>query len=194
MTRKKPKLLKKSSAPVKPKVEPKPTEHPEKPAEESTEIDLSGFDFDIDRKKKSLAGAKGLYNDEILPKLEMLAAKGLNNADIARSLCIGNRTFYEWLIRYPQFAQGLAKYRGVADIIVENALYLNAIGYKYKEEIAVNGVGVVEVERYRAGDTKAQMFFLNNRMPHRYKATVQPVIDVAEDVSAVAIIIRRREV
>jgi hypothetical protein len=136
---------------------------------------------------------RGLYTDEILPKLEALAAKGLNNADIAKSLGIGNKTFYEWRHRYPQFAHALAKYRGVADIFVENALYNTAIGYQYTEESVTPTGKVVQVIKYMPGNAAAQKFYLTNRMAQRYKNKVETEITAGKDVTAMAIVIRRRE-
>lgn len=136
---------------------------------------------------------RGLYSDEILPKLEELAAKGLNNAQIAQCLCIGNKTFYEWRARYPQFAHALSKYRGVADIMVENALFNTAIGFTYEEESMAPSGKVKTLKKYQPGSANAQKFYLVNRMQKRYKNKVETEISVSQDISVMAFAIKRRE-
>lgn len=135
----------------------------------------------------------GLYTDEVLPKLEKYCSQGLNNKEIAQALMIGEKTFYDWRGRYPQFRLALAKYRGVADIFVENALYANCVGFEYTEEMAVAGVGRVKVKKFQTGDTKAQIFYLKNRMPERYKDKIETVINLPQDISQIAFAIKRRE-
>lgn len=146
---------------------------------------------------------RGLYNDELLPKVEELASKGLTNAQIARALCIGNRTFYDWMDRYPQFSHSIKKYRGVADIMVENALFKSACGGEFTEvkterrwnkdrkeyELVVTEM----LTKHVPGSATAQIFYLKNRMPHRYKDKVETEISLGQNVSAMGIVIRRRE-
>lgn len=136
---------------------------------------------------------RGLYSDEILPKVEELASKGLNNAQIADALLIGNKTFYEWRQKYPQFAHALAKYRGVADIMVENALYANAVGFEYQEQQGTAMGKVVTVKKFKTGDTRAQIFYLTNRMPDRYKNKVETTVGITQDISQMVFAIKRRE-
>jgi hypothetical protein len=136
---------------------------------------------------------RGLYSDEILPKLEQLAAQGLNNQDIATALCIGNRTFYEWKERYPQFAHSLAKYRGVADIMVENSLYKSAVGYDFIEEQVTPKGRVVALTKHAMPNASSIKLYLINRMSHRYKNKVETQLTMAQDISQMAFVIKRRE-
>lgn len=135
---------------------------------------------------------RGLYSDELLPKLEALCAKGLSNSELAKGLGIGNRTFYEWLKKYPQFLFAIYKYRGVADIFVENALYNNAVGYSYQEEMMAQSGKVVMVTRFQPGSVAAQKFYLVNRMKDRYKNKIEAEVTVLNDISALNVNIRRR--
>ncbi len=136
---------------------------------------------------------RGLYTDELLPKLEELASKGLNNLQIAEALCIGEKTFYEWRARYPQFALSLAKYRGVADIQVENALFANCTGFIYQEQQATPQGKVVTVNKFKTGDTKAQIFWVTNRKNERWKNKVETTIGITQDISQMVFAIKRRE-
>ena len=139
------------------------------------------------------AGKPTLYDEYVIVTVERLAAKGLTNRDIAKNLCIGERTFYEWLERYPQLAHALKKYRGLADIEVENALYRNAVGYNYQEQVTTNRGAVVTVNKYHAGNPTAQIFYLKNRMPQRYRDKIEHELTVSEDISQMAFMIKRRE-
>lgn len=147
--------------------------------------------------------SRGLYTDEILPKVEELASKGLNNNEIAAALCIGNRTFYEWRERYPQFAHSIKKYRGLADIQVENALFQSAIGGSFKEvkserrynkqEQKFEIVVTEEVIKHIPGNSTAQIFYLKNRMPHRYKDKVETMHELGDRMSQMFFSLKRRE-
>lgn len=136
---------------------------------------------------------RGLYNDELLPIIERHAEAGLNNRQIADAMCIGERTFYEWRYKHPQVALALAKYRQVANIAVENALYANCIGYNYKEQMATLNGKVVEVLKHKAGETKAQIFWLTNRLANKWKQKVETTIALPQDISQLAFAIKRHE-
>lgn len=144
-----------------------------------------------DKEKK--VGKPTLYHEYVPAQVEMLAKEGLNNKQIAKSLGIGEKTFYEWLEKYPQLSHSLKKYRGLADIEVENALYRNAVGYNYKEQAVTNRGEVVTVQKYHSPNTTAQIFYLKNRMPDRYKDKVEHELTLAEDIGQMAFMIKRRE-
>ena len=138
-------------------------------------------------------GPKTIYNEFVVVRVEQLAEKGLNNKQICQSLGIGVRTFYEWLEKYPQLAHALKKYRGLADIEVENALYRNAVGYTYKEQAITNRGAVVTVNKYHAGNATSQIFYLKNRMPLRYRDRIEHELSLSDDISQMAFAIKRRE-
>lgn len=157
--------------------------------------------------KKATAGRRSLYTPEILPRVEELAAKGLTNKEIAAALGVGERTFYDFVERYPQFSHSLKKYRGLADIEVENALYKSAIGFNFtevKRERRKIGkdpetgrdiyelVITEEVTKHIPGVPTSQIFYLKNRMPERYRDKVEHAIGLADDVSQIAFAIKRR--
>lgn len=160
---------------------------------EQPETDMTGMELEWEPFDYKGVGAHSLYTDELLPKVEKLASEGLNNAEIARALSIGNRTFYEWRDKYPQFWHSILKYRGLADIMVENALYKGAVGYNYVEQAVTMRGKVVDVVKHQRGNTAAQIFYLKNRMPERYKDKVETQISIAQDISALAFAIKRRE-
>jgi transposase len=146
---------------------------------------------------------RGLYSDELLPKLEELAAKGLTYKQIAESFCIGERTLYDWKRRYPQVLQALQKYRGVADRLVENAMYKNALGQTFteiKRERRFNKttkeyeiVVTEQVDKFIPGNVVAQIFWLKNRMPERYKDKVETVHSLGAGMEGMVFALKRRE-
>lgn len=137
--------------------------------------------------------SRGLYTDELLPIVEKLAKSGATNQEIAESLGIGNKTFYEWRHRYPHFAQALNKYRGVINSLVENAFIKNCLGYGYVEEqMAGNGM-VRPVTKWHPGETRAQSLYLFNHMGDRYKNKVETVHSLGEGMGGMAFALKARE-
>jgi hypothetical protein len=129
---------------------------------------------------KKKTGRKTLYDPLIvLPRLEALAKKGVTNIDIAKSLGITESTFYEWNDKYPEFSLSLKKYKGLADIEVENALFKTAVGFDYDENkyerVKNNKTGKYSMQLVQktvkkvTGNATAQIFYLKNRMPDRYR-------------------------
>lgn len=138
-------------------------------------------------------GTKGLYTDEICLTVEKLAEQGCTDEQIAKAIGIGKRTFYEWLNRHPHFSHAINKYRGLANMYVENALFRSALGYNYTEEQLSKDGFAVECKKHMTGSVAAQKYYLNNRMPDRYKNKVETVMSLGENISSMGIAIKRRE-
>lgn len=82
-----------------------------------------------------------------LTLLEGWARDGLIDGQIAKKCGITTTTLYEWKKRFPDFANALKKGKEVVDFEVENALLKRAL----------------------AGDTTAQIFWLKNRRPDKWR-------------------------
>lgn len=95
--------------------------------------------------------AKGKYEkwlkEDNLLLLEGWARDGLTDEQIAKNIGIGERTLYEWKEKYPQISQPLKKGKEVVDYEVENALLSSAL----------------------EGNTTAQIFWLKNRRPDKWR-------------------------
>lgn len=95
--------------------------------------------------------AKGQYEkwltEEGLTLLEGWARMGLTDEQIAHNAGISASTLYDWKNKYPKFSEALKKGKEVVDFEVENALYKNAL----------------------SGNVTAQIYWLNNRMPQRWR-------------------------
>ena len=133
--------------------------------------------------------AKGKYEHWLTPegllKIEGWSRDGLTDEQIAKNMGIGSRTLYEWKEKYPQISQSLKKGKEVADRLVENALFERALGgvhevkktFKVKETYYdVQGrkcekeeLKTATDEVYIPGDTTAQIFWLKNRLPDKWR-------------------------
>ncbi len=96
-------------------------------------------------------GARGKYEywltEEGLTLLEGWARDGLTDEQIAKSCGITSTTLYDWKNRFPEISETLKKGKEVVDYQVENALLKKAL----------------------TGDTTAQIFWLKNRRPDKWR-------------------------
>ena len=112
---------------------------------------------------------------------------GLTDEQIAHNMGISRSTLNEWKKKYPDISDTLKKGKDVVDIQVENALLKRALGYKYKEttkELTKSGFMMVtkEVIKEVVPDTTAQIFWLKNRRPDKWRdKPVAVESDVYED-------------
>lgn len=121
--------------------------------------------------------AKGKYEYWLTPegllKLEGWARDGLTDEQIAENMGIGYSTLQTWKSRYQDIQDTLKKGKEVVDIQVENALLKRALGYSYKEtthELIEGGMQVTKVvEKEVIPDTTAQIFWLKNRRPDKWR-------------------------
>lgn len=95
--------------------------------------------------------AKGKYEKwlkkENLLLLEGWARDGLTDEQIAKNIGITLSTFYEWKKKYSDISESLKKGKEVVDYQVENALLSSAL----------------------EGNTTAQIFWLKNRRPDKWR-------------------------
>lgn len=109
-----------------------------------------------------------------LTKIEAWARDGLTDEQIAHNIGITTTTLYDWKKKYSAFSDALKKGKEVVDIQVENALLKRALGYSYTEttrERLENGKMEVTktVTKEVQSDTTAQIFWLKNRRPDRWR-------------------------
>lgn len=127
--------------------------------------------------------AKGKFEywltPEGLSKIGAWARDGLTEEQISHNMGISRSTLSEWKLRFSDFADSLKKDKEVADIQVENSLFKRAIGYEYTEttrELKQNPeTGKLEmmvtkqVNKQVIPDTTAQIFWLKNRKPSKWR-------------------------
>lgn len=105
------------------------------------------------------------------------ARDGMTDEDIAKKMRISISTFYEWKNRFSEFSEALKINKEIADYEIENALRKKALGYDV-EEISEKYEGNFCVERkivvkHIPPDTTAQIFWLKNRQPDKWRSNPQ---------------------
>jgi transcriptional regulator with XRE-family HTH domain len=127
--------------------------------------------------------AKGKYEkwitEEGLVLLEGWARDGLTDEQIAYNVGVSRSTLNDWKKKYPDISDALKKGKEVVDLQVENALLKRALGYEYEEvtqesqwneksnkyELVITKC----VKKRQAPDTTAQIFWLKNRRPDKWR-------------------------
>lgn len=132
--------------------------------------------------------AKGKFQRWLLPEgltlLEGWARDGLVDAQIAHNMGISTTTLYDWKNRFPSISEALKRGKEVVDYQVENALLKRALGYEYTEvmvEESDDGVKRRETTKHIAPDVTAQIYWLKNRRPGRWRDRPQEEREVGED-------------
>lgn len=133
--------------------------------------------------------AKGKYREWLTPDglllLEGWARDGLTDEQIAKNVGITAKTLYEWENAYSEIRDALKKGKAPVDIEVENALLKKALGFtvkvlkpikirtkkqlKDKGTIEEEHIEYAEEEVYIPPDTTAQIFWLKNRKPSKWR-------------------------
>lgn len=146
-------------------------------------------------------GCKGKFadwlTDDGLLRLEGMARDGLTDEQICHNIGIHVATLCDWKNRFPQLSEALKRGKAPIDQQVENALLKRAMGYQYEETITeVEEVPTGKVDEYgrpimkqqkhirkilktALPDTTAQIFWLKNRRPDKWRD--KPI--TAEDAS-----------
>lgn len=146
-------------------------------------------------------GCKGKYaewlTDDGLLRIFGWARDGLTDEQIAHNMGIRRSTLNEWSNKFPVISDTLKKGKAPVDIEVENALLNSAKGYtvkvkkpikvKTKKQLAGKGtieeehIEFVEEEVYVPPNPTAQIFWLKNRRPDKWRdkqditSTIEPV-------------------
>ena len=107
-----------------------------------------------------------------------LAREGKSHTKIAAFIGIGIKEFRRWVAAHPELADSLANNTAVADAKVEASQFQRACGYDYEEKKVIgtqSKEGKVAAERVEIikkhvpGDVTAQIFYLKNRRPDRWR-------------------------
>ena len=124
-----------------------------------------------EKQKEVSLVAKGKYEYWITPEgltlVEGWARDGLTDEQIAHNMGIAYSTLRKWRDTYEALSAALKKGKEVVDFEVENALFRNAIN----------------------GDTTAQIFWLKNRRPDKWRdkqniELSKPLDDTAKELEA----------
>lgn len=133
--------------------------------------------------------------------LEAWARDGLTDEQIADNMGINVRTLYLWKKKSVQIFQSLKVNKELADIEVENALRKKALGFRETDQVVstrktveyengkrireITEPVVTEVAKYYPPDTTAQIFWLKNRKPERWRDKQEQKVDLTEAVKII---------
>ena len=124
-----------------------------------------------------MAKSKWEYVKNKLILIEGWARDGLIDEQIANNLGISVDTFYKYKKKYPEFSEALKKGKEISDYEVENALFKKATGYiiKLNKQKVTKDGDIVDIteEMYMQPDTTAQIFWLKNRRPDKWRDKVE---------------------
>ena len=121
----------------------------------------------------TLRGVKKWTTEKSLTLIRGWARDGLTNKQIANNMGVGVSTLYKWKSDNLELQEALNDGREVADYEVENAMHRAALGYlvtETRQAIGKDGeVVTLKSERYIAPSISAQIFWLKNRQPEKWK-------------------------
>lgn len=127
------------------------------------------------------------YYTHVAPRLEEVkdwCRNGATDEEVAKRLGINIDTLYSYKKKFSEFSESIKKGKEIFDSEVENALYERCIGgkvtlkrpFKVKRTIFENGKKVeneevvyADYEEYVIPDTTAQIFWLKNRRPDKWR-------------------------
>lgn len=145
--------------------------------------------------------AKGKYQEWLtkdgLTVLEGWARDGLTDEQIASNMGISTATLYNWKSKHVEILEALKRGKEVVDIQVENALLKRALGYEYTEEtveIGPTGKRIKQTVKQVVPDTTAQIFWLKNRQPEKWRDKPLEAREGTQDENRITVeVVDRRE-
>jgi hypothetical protein len=133
-----------------------------------------------------IVGRPSKYKPEVhIDAAVKLYEAGYTDAQVATVFCVTEQTLNNWKNDYPVFFESLKSGKNMSDDAVEKSLYKRANGYEVPFEETEEGEtekGVYsKVKRgvkHLPGDVTAQIFWLKNRRPDRWRDRQDLTVDV----------------
>lgn len=135
-------------------------------------------DKELSEPKKDKRGAPSKYKPEYAQQAFNQCLLGSTDAELATFFEVNVDTIHEWKKKHKEFSDALKSGKTEADDKVAASLYSRATGYTHdSEEIKVvsnggfDGSSVVRVpiKKHYAPDVLAQIFWLKNRQPDKWR-------------------------
>ena len=120
--------------------------------------------------------AEDFLTKEGLTKLEGWARSGLTMQQISNNCGVTIQTRYNWFSKHPEIRKAVDKGKEVVDFEVENALYKSAVGYEVTEQQVDSKGNKRLVKKFVPPNVVAQIFWLKNRMPDKWRDKQQTEI------------------
>ena len=125
------------------------------------------------KKRANRTSYKDWLSEDKLLLLEGWARDGLSDEQIAHNIGIRRETLWDWKKKHDNISNSLKKGKEVVDFLVENALLKNALGFKYEENVVTRDGEIINVEKFQAPNTVAQIFWLKNRKPDKWRDRIE---------------------
>jgi transposase-like protein len=104
--------------------------------------------------------------------VEVMAAAGLTDVEIAEKFGVHFVCIYRWKKKHPEFKAAIERGKAQWDDDVEMSLAQRAMGYKGTEQKVVMVDGrpeVITIEKEYPPDPTAMIFWLKNRRPEQWR-------------------------
>ena len=125
------------------------------------------------KKRANRTSYKDWLSEDKLLLIEGWARDGLRDEQIAHNIGIRRETLWDWKKKHDNISNSLKKGKEVVDFLVENALLKNALGFKYEENVVTRDGEIINVEKVQAPNTVAQIFWLKNRKPAKWRDRIE---------------------
>lgn len=132
---------------------------------------------------RNYGGRPTSWDERNVTIAEQLAALGATDLEIAQAFEVSIRTIHRWKLEYPAFREALMLGKEAADAKVAESLFKRATGYSFDSEkvFFVDGEAHrVEIIEHVPPDTKAAMWWLQNRNPKEWRDVRHIKHDVEE--------------
>jgi len=114
---------------------------------------------------------------EGLSIIETMVEQGATDKEIAAKIDIGYSTYRKYKAENAELKAIISQGKDKKNQSVEQAVYNNAIGYYYNEEIVTKiktgefeeDVKISSIEKYKGPDLAAQKYWLNNKEKARWR-------------------------
>jgi len=131
-------------------------------------------------------GRRTKYVPEMNLIAKELGADGLTDKEIAKLFGVTEQTLNNWKRKFPMFFVSLKAGKAQADDKVEAALYQRAVGYSAPDVHISNHQGSVTMTpiiKHYPPDTTAQIFWLKNRKPDKWRDRQDQNLDVTGNLA-----------
>ncbi len=124
---------------------------------------------------KHAGGRPSKYKPEYCLTVEYMARTGMTEVQIAEKLGVAMSTLSLWKTEHPEFSESLKTGKEEPDDTVERSLYERATGYVNKHAVKIFMPANAEepvyapYEEHVAPDVTAQIFWLKNRRPAKWR-------------------------
>lgn len=128
----------------------------------------------------TVKGRPTKYKKEFCIQAEKLCKKGFIDTEIADFFEVALSTLNKWKLDHVEFSESLRSGKRYSDEDVVNSLYGRALGHEIvevKEEVSSQGTKTTTTTKQIAGDTTAQIFWLKNRQPDKWRNNPEPTTE-----------------